>query len=844
MNSHGPYFSRYQSLVTVEPIDSPLSHLKYRNLNDICLKWYGFNHKDLYLFNTHLSKKQLSELSQVSDRICFKGDDLSEEFHDTYFPLVPFKFPDWKTNLPRLKSGEISPKKRAIQAQKIKRDQREAQEKKEKVQAVRKDEDKNYEPHYNRDHLCEDTPIKVMDEKCRNRPLTELGIEDWSKQRPLAYQGDGPHFYMLEYYTTWRERDEDQSQVDQKGLPITHLKRSTARRSFIQFTSIGLVSKFSPKNLDVWAWDMKTGRGIPNTRVELFNVDGQMLQTTKTDEFGIAHFELLKNPLLLNQTSPPSLIIIAEHKGEFASTNTTTQSEWYGYSYPFSWDNIYDSKRGKVWTERGIYRPGESVYIGGFLSELALIGVESVAKQNITLKIQDARYENIATIPLTTTDLGGFSTEFKLPPTASLGTYSVSINWNKKRSNHISRTYTWYTNFKVSEFKTPNFLVNAQKSTGHVIAGDPVDFHVESLYLYGAPMRDKAWRVQVNTQPTRFSPRSSKGEYNGFSFDLSYYQNEERFKEITGEKIDYLSSYFTSKKGTLDTQGKSTVTFTPTAPLGKTVQYLGFFNVTDSDDQTGGASTSVTVHPSSTYIGLKNKAYMQSKEEVLSVDVIAVDALTHKMTSMKDLTVSLHMIQWKTSYIKDEAGRQRARSEHYFVEVGRCQLKIEAGQKETCSFKTSSSGHHIWIAQGADDQKRKSVSMTSLWVYGSGSGSAWQTHDGSDVKINTARDTYAPGEMMDLLIETPFQEAEAWVTVEQGQILYSKQIRYRSGERLQIPVTSEMIPNATVRISLVKGRVEKPGRTGDLGRPVVKYAQFNFKVKADSKRLALRNKKN
>ena len=96
------------------------------------------------------------------------------------------------------------------------------------------------------------------------------------------------------------------------------------------------------------------------------------------------------------------------------------------------------------------------------------------------------------------------------------------------------------------------------------------------------------------------------------------------------------------------------------------------------------------------------------------------------------------------------------------------------------------------------------------------------------------------GETARLLIQNPYKEAQAWVTVEREGVLWQKRMTLTDrAVAVDIPVTDKMLPNAYVGVVLTRGRVEAPGNAGDPGRPTMRMGYAELKVERTSKRLSI-----
>ena len=114
-------------------------------------------------------------------------------------------------------------------------------------------------------------------------------------------------------------------------------------------------------------------------------------------------------------------------------------------------------QQGHLFTERPIYRPGETVSYKGVVRDeddasYAIPGADAT----FTVTIRDPRYQNLPTTRVTLNEIGTFSGDFMLPADAPTGSYRVSVT-DEDGIHGISSTH-----FTVAEFRVPEFKVEVE----------------------------------------------------------------------------------------------------------------------------------------------------------------------------------------------------------------------------------------------------------------------------------------------------------------------------------------------------------------------------------------------
>ncbi len=250
-----------------------------------------------------------------------------------------------------------------------------------------------------------------------------------------------------------------------------------------------------------------------------------------------------------------------------------------------------------LFTERGIYRPGEPVYAKAIVRDGLLGNLRTPRGDSLRWVFTDR--ENSVTKD-TTVPLSPFGTadqSYAIPADAPLGTYTVRID---RRLDGKWRSVAT-TNYRVAEYRPPEFLVSV--ATGERtprFAGDSVSATVEARYLFGAPMGRAAisWFVRQRTASGwEFEIPNTEG----YTVGEQGWWWEEAQDENSGS-----GSVFANATDTLDATGHLTLKAAAPAPAKGKPAWISFeATVTDVNRQTVTAAASVLLHPASFYIGAK-----------------------------------------------------------------------------------------------------------------------------------------------------------------------------------------------------------------------------------------------
>ena len=178
-------------------------------------------------------------------------------------------------------------------------------------------------------------------------------------------------------------------------------------------------------------------------------------------------------------------------RGRFAYLGFT--NVWYGQRH----DPEYNADRTFVITDRPVYRPENTVQFKMWIqhSKYDQPDVSSFAGQEFKVRIHDPKGEKIFEKNLTADEYGGIAGDYPLPRGCTLGAYSVVIMDPTGNNRHYGAS-----NFRVEEYKKPEFEVKVNAPTEPVKLGDKVTATIDARYYFGAPVTGAIVKYKVTRQ--------------------------------------------------------------------------------------------------------------------------------------------------------------------------------------------------------------------------------------------------------------------------------------------------------------------------------------------------------
>jgi alpha-2-macroglobulin len=605
------------------------------------------------------------------------------------------------------------------------------------------------------------------------------------------------------------------------------------RRVTGQVTDLVVHAKLGATSSAVWVTRLSDGKPVGGADLQLFDRLGSARWRGKSDADGVARLPGLAEVFPAVDGSdvwePPFALVAASLGGDTG----VTLSDWMGgfgpwaFDLPTDWDGRTPKSLGMVFADRGIYRPGDTVFLKGLARYRELGKILSAPKGTVVqVRVVTSRGKEVASKDVALDDYGTFSTEVALDKDVPLGTFQVTAVTavNKKPLRYGG-------SFRVEEYRAPQFKVDVTTASTDVASGDEVTAQVLARYLFGGAMAGADVRWTVTRNSLSFEPPGN----DGFSFGQEVAAWDE-------EAPQAVADVFAAGEGKSDGMGVLSIQAGKAeTPGNRTYLYTVEAEVTDVSRQRQANRVALTVHPASLYAGLRarNTGFAEAGKPV-SLEVVAVTPQGARQTG-SEVDVSIVRRDWKFIRKKGVGDRWTTVTEPVEEASGACKVK-SAATAVACTFTPKQGGFYVARAVVHDAAGREQSTALGLYVLGSGWVS-WQRNDTDRIDLVADKPLYDVGETARILVKSPFPDAEALLTVEREGVLSVRRVKLGgAATALDVPLGEGDIPNVFVSVVLVRGRVETQAGVDsrdDPGRPTVRVGYVQLKVERKSKRLAV-----
>ena len=181
--------------------------------------------------------------------------------------------------------------------------------------------------------------------------------------------------------------------------------------------------------------------------------------------------------------------------------------------------------------------------------------------------------------------------------------------------------------------------------------------------------------------------------------------------------------------------------------------------VQDVNRQTWSSSTSLLVHPSDLYVGIKTPRTFVKKGESIKIESIVSDIDGNLITG-RDVEIKAVLKTWVFD---------KGKWEDKTVDEQVCNIK-SATEAQNCEFVAKQGGRYTITASVMDDRERFNESEFTIWVAG-GKTPPKRNVEQEQAEIVPNQKEYKPGDTAEILVISPFAPAEGVLTLRREGIV-------------------------------------------------------------------------
>jgi uncharacterized protein YfaS (alpha-2-macroglobulin family) len=443
--------------------------------------------------------------------------------------------------------------------------------------------------------------------------------------------------------------------------------------------------------------------------------------------------------------------------------------------------------RAMVFADRGIYRPGETVYVTaalrrGHSNALRVPARGDSVRLRITHHVPGEREPaTVRDTVLRVNDYGTVSDSLVLGRAWALGIYSVYVDatvYNKWQNAGAE-------SFQLAEYRVPAFETSLTLDTTARYLGDTLRAEASGRYYFGAPMSGAVIHWSAYTVDAR-DEFTVPGLPAGFSIGEAYVGGE-----IPAGRSETLAGV-----DTLDATGRVQLRIpTRVGSSAWPARVDVSVSVDDLDRQSVSSDESIVLHGSNLYVAVRDRspAWYWRPNEPRRFEALAVRPNGDRVTG---ISMQITVVRYRRTFEStlDESARAR-----WVVDTLVRASITSRDSPVSYEFTPRTTGSYGVVFSARDDHGRTVASSVGGYVFAG----AWMAWDDNPARlpIRLDRDSLALGDTLTVRFISPFTRGEAWVTVEREEILAQRRVRVSSGESVvRIPVLATFISGAHVSV--------------------------------------------
>jgi len=541
---------------------------------------------------------------------------------------------------------------------------------------------------------------------------------------------------------------------------------------WILYTDMALQSFSGATGLDVVVRSLRTARPMGNITLTLVANNNEELARTRTDAEGRVHFA----DALVNGDGPARARYVMAYgaEGDFAALDLQRPGldlSDRGVDGRFAPGDV----DAYLYTERGIYRPGERVRLLGLIRDQ--VG-RAISDRQSTLIVYRPNGTEARRIRMTEArDAGAIAKNIDLDRPSPRGVWRavLEVDGQEQAAGEVS--------WSVEDFVPERLRVRIEASEAVLRSGQSRPINVQADFLYGAPGSGLAVEAEgrLMVDPNPFP------QFEGYAFGRSDESFDERMFQLPGTVTDGQGAAQLS----LQLQDEPTTTL----PLRARI----IASVADPGGRLVRESFTVPVRLSNTYLGLSPQFENRraGAGERVAYDVIAVNGDGQRVAT-RGVQWQLVREEWNYDWYLDN-GSWRWRRTGRDIPVDGATVDIAANQPLRIAKDGLRSGSYRLIvrANGTESSQRFGVG----W-----GGPADDDATPDMVSVLAPENPTRPGARARVQIRPPYA-GEAQIVVATDRVIETRTVRVSAeGTTIDLPVTADWGAGAYVLVTVMTPR--------------------------------------
>ncbi|MDR2815900.1 MAG: hypothetical protein LBB62_04260 [Proteiniphilum sp.] len=633
-------------------------------------------------------------------------------------------------------------------------------------------------------YTCDGMQPQVPDEEVMKRfSDSEISEEDeavWDETSPYYYEPMDWSEYV------WEERDDP--------CKPTYYMRNDMVRTMVMASNVGIIAKAGQnRTMSVAVTDILTTQPMSEAEVTVYNYQMQVLGSGKTDGNGFVEIDYKKG-------SP--FVVTATKGGDTGYLEVKDEASLSLSRFDVGGKEIQKGLKGYVYAERGVWRPGDTIFVSFILEDKERKLPE---KHPVTLEVYTPRGQFYQR-QVKSGGVNGFYTfSVATDPDAETGIWQGLVK--------VGGT-TFHKSLRIETIKPNRLRVRLDTDSIIEAANGVISGTLTSQWLHGAPASNLKAEV-----------------------DLTLYASDNPFKGYTGYSFNNpVVNFETSKtkifEGALNASGVADVN--AKVPAAENAPGLLRGNILSRVYESGGDMSfyaqTVFYSPYKTYIGVRSPAvrageFLETDSPIL-FDVVAVNVYGKPVSG--NVEYAVYKLNWSWwwnsagedlgSYVNNTAANIAANGEVTLAN-GKGKINFQVNYPDW--------GRYLLLVKDKSGRHTTGTVFYADWPSWRGRSAKTDPEGLTMLSFSTDKPSYEVGEKATVIIPKS-SEGRVLVSIENGSgILHREWVKTSGKEdtKYKIEVTGKMAPNFYVFATMLQPHSQT---VNDL--PIRMYGVVNVSV--------------
>lgn len=610
---------------------------------------------------------------------------------------------------------------------------------------------------YGLNDLSETNQVSVVDQLEAEQEIEEE-FKEW----------DSPSWYSDYYYPDgylWNQRE------NPEHVSYYNYNQFVSKNLFA--TNLAVIAKGgSDQSMNFAVTNLKTAETVSGVSVKIYNYQKQLMQTLQTGSDGLCRVGLESKPYLL----------VAEKDGQYAYLRLDDGSSLSLSNFDVSGDVVQKGIKGYVYGERGVWRPGDKIYVTFILEDSkdnlpenypVILELINPSGQTVTRQVKSSG-ENGFYLFTTETDSD-----------APTGNWRAILKVGGQSFTKRIKVETVKPNRLKVDLKFDSDTIIANKETSSI--------RLEAQWLHGGIAKNLKAQVDLSFSKAT----TSFQKYFNYIFDdptKDFYVEEEQIFE-----------------GRVDSKGVALVNY----ELPKISSAPGILNAHFSTrvyEESGDFSIDVNTMPYSPYtsfVGIKmpgSDSDWYKTDTSYPLDIVTVDYEGNEVDH-ENLEVRVYKVDWHWWWDSGEDNLARYVNSSYNVPVLKTTVSTVNGKASIpIEIKYNSwedNGRYlIYVKDPVSGHSTGLTTYFSRWGYMATDG---MQETATMLTVKSDKEKYNIGEEVTVTIPSG-KKGKALISIENGTSVIDMfwVDSQEQNTTFKFKTTEEMAPNVYVHISLIQ----------------------------------------